>query len=200
MVDLPTRRTGELFSLTWRDIDFGRGLVVIASRDGDDDMPPFALKDHERREIPLTQHTMAILTAWQAQAPEGVPYVLLTAERYGRVRARWQRMVAAGNTDRWQNAFMVNNVHRTVRTHLRRAGIKPTAKLSLHTFRKSCCQNWADHLPMNVTKELMGHSNITTTAKFYSTVDEDHQRKAARVIDELLKERPARTDTEAKQD
>ena len=95
---------------------------------------------------------------------------------------------------------MINNVHRSVRTHLRRAGIKPTAKLSLHTFRKSCCQNWADHLPMNVTKELMGHANISTTAKFYSTVDEDHQRKAARVIDELLKERPARTDTEAKQD
>ncbi len=43
---------------------------------------------------------------------------------------------------------------------------------------------------MNVTKELMGHANISTTAKFYSVVDEDHQKKAARVIDKLVGEPP----------
>ncbi|HOI55827.1 MAG TPA: site-specific integrase [Phycisphaerae bacterium] len=181
-------RTGELFNLTWEDIDFERGLVVVASRDGTKEMPPFAVKDHERREIPLTRHTMAILTAWQAQAPESVPYILLTAERYGRVRDRWRAMRAAGRTDRWRNAYMVNNVRRTFRSHLKRAGIKAVAKLSLHTFRKSCCQNWADHLPMNVTRELMGHANIATTAEFYSQVDEEHHRKAARIMDEILAE------------
>jgi integrase len=100
----------------------------------------------------------------------------------------WLARLMAGpfSERRWQNKFMVNNVHRTVRKHLHRAGIKLTAKLFLHTFRKSCCQNWADHLPMNVTKELMGRANISTTAKYYSQVDEDHRKKAARVIDELL--------------
>ena len=163
-------------------------------------MPPFGVKDHERREVPLPQHTVDILTAWQTQAPEGVPYVLLTAERFGRVRVRWQNMVAAGEADRWRNAFMVNNVRRTFHIHLRRAGIKATAKLSLHTLRKSCCQNWADRLPMNVVKELAGHADIATTAAYYSQVDEDHQKKAAQVIDELLEEKPPQSTTVAEQD
>ena len=54
-------------------------------------------------------------------------------------------------------------------------------------------RNWADYLPMNVVKELMGHSNISTTAEFYNQVDRDHELKAARVIQRLLdtgKDRP----------
>jgi integrase len=59
-------------------------------------------------------------------------------------------------------------------------------KLTIHTLRKSCGQNWADHLPMNVVKELMGHSNIATTQKFYTQADSDHKAKAARVIQRLI--------------
>ena len=47
-------------------------------------------------------------------------------------------------------------------------------------------QNWADYLPMNVVKELVGHSSISTTAQFYTTVDRDHEKKAARAVQELL--------------
>jgi site-specific recombinase XerD len=39
---------------------------------------------------------------------------------------------------------------------------------------------------MNVVKELMGHSDISTTAEFYNTVGRDHERKAARVVQRLL--------------
>jgi integrase len=49
-------------------------------------------------------------------------------------------------------------------------------------------------------KRLMGHADIATTAKYYSQVDEDHQRKAARVIDELLEEKPPQTARAAEQD
>ena len=44
---------GEAFSLTWNDIDFERGRLVISNRDGTVDMPPFKVKDHEARRIPL---------------------------------------------------------------------------------------------------------------------------------------------------
>jgi integrase len=81
---------------------------------------------------------------------------------------------------------MVNNVLREFKRHIKRAGIKPVGKLTIHTLRKSCGQNWADNLPMNVVKELMGHSNIATTQEFYTQVDSDHEAKAARVIQELL--------------
>ena len=59
-------------------------------------------------------------------------------------------------------------------------------KFTVHTLRKCAGQNWADYLPMNVVKELMGHSNIATTAEFYNQVDRDHELKAARVIQSLL--------------
>ena len=52
-------------------------------------------------------------------------------------------------------------------------------------FKKLSTKRWY-RLPMNVVKELMGHSNISTTAEFYNQVDRDHELKAARVIQRLL--------------
>jgi len=39
---------------------------------------------------------------------------------------------------------------------------------------------------MNVVKELMSHSNISTAAEFYSTVDRDREKKAAEAVQQLL--------------
>ncbi|MHC4530988.1 MAG: hypothetical protein ACYSXD_05430, partial [Planctomycetota bacterium] len=43
-----------------------------------------------------------------------------------------------------------------------------------------------DGLGIKVVKELMGHSSIDTTQKFYTQVDAEHRAKAAAVLDELL--------------
>jgi len=32
--------------------------------------------------------------------------------------------------------------------------------LTVHTLRKSCGQNWANHLPIHVTQAYMGHAEI----------------------------------------
>jgi len=82
-------RVGELFSLTWNDIDFESGKLIISSREETAAMPPFHVKDHEARRIPLPAHTIDLLTQFQSQAPEGVPYILLDKERYEHVRAKW---------------------------------------------------------------------------------------------------------------
>jgi hypothetical protein len=53
-----------------------------------------------------------------------------------------------------------------------------------------------------VTKELMGHSNIATTMKYYSQVDKDQRKKAAAVVDALISsanKKCSQTETEAKQ-
>ena len=81
---------------------------------------------------------------------------------------------------------MSNNTLRKFKRHCKKAGIKPKGTLSLHTMRKSCIQNWANYLPLNVVKELAGHADIKTTQAFYTTVDDEHREKAKRVIDELL--------------
>ena len=53
-------------------------------------------------------------------------------------------------------------------------------------LRKCAGQNWADHMPINVVKEWMGHSDISTTQEFYNQVDKDHEAKAAKLIQNLL--------------
>ena len=168
----------------WNDIDFEKGRLIIANREGTANMPPFNIKDHEARRIPLPVHTIDLLTQLHAKAPEGVPYILLDNERYQRVKARWQQLRKSGKP--WLNRYMVNNVLRSFKNHCRRAGIKPVGKLTIHTLRKSCGQNWADNLPMNVVKELMGHSKVETTLEFYNQVDAQHEEQAARVIQRLI--------------
>ena len=150
------------------------------------DIPPFYIKDHEARYIPLPPHTIDHLTELQTQVPEGVPYILLGEERYQRIVAKWKKLQKEGKP--WRNRYMVNNVLREFKRHYKRAGITPVGKLTIHTIRKSCGQNWADHLPMNVVKELMGHSRPETTLEYYSQVDKDHENKAAKVVQNLIEE------------
>jgi integrase len=61
--------------------------------------------------------------------------------------------------------------------------------LTVHCLRKSCGQNWANHLPINVTMKLMGHSSVTTTQMFYSQVEQYHHEQAAKVIQALVGEK-----------
>ena len=81
---------------------------------------------------------------------------------------------------------MVNNVGRDFKVHAKWAGIQFTAKFTVHTFRKTCAQNWADRLPANVVKFYLGHSDINTTNKFYSIVDQSHLNLTRNVMDEML--------------
>jgi len=177
-------RFGELFNLTWKDIDFDTGEVRVENRSSTETMPPFYVKDYEARRIPLPKHTLDILTQLQAEAPEKIPYAVLSEKQHKTMTAKWQERQRQKQD--WKNQDMVNNVGREFKRHIKWAGIKPTGTLSIHTLRKSCIQNWANELPINVTKELAGHSSIVTTQKYYLQVDEYHRVKAAAVIDALI--------------
>lgn len=132
----------------------------------------------------MPKHTLSILTELQGEAPERIPHVPLNEQLYGTLVAKWQRYKQQKRA--WKNRDMVNNVSREFKRHLKQAGIKPNGTLSIHTLRKSCIQNWTNELPINVTKELAGHSSISTTQKYYLQVDEYHRAKAAAVIDALV--------------
>jgi integrase len=132
-------RIGELFSLTWNDVDFESGKLIVSSREGSSTMPPFHVKDHEARSIPLPAHTIDLLTQSQTKAPKGVPYILSDRERCELVRKKWQQLRKEGKP--WLNRYMANNVLRSFKSHCKRAGIKPVGKLTIHTLRKSCGQN-----------------------------------------------------------
>ena len=93
------------------------------------------------------------------------------------------------------NDYMVNNVVRDIRVHAGWAGLKLDGELTVHAFRKSCGQNLANHLPMNVVKELMGHADIGTTAEFYGTVSREHEMQT-RLVSEAVTSGTARTQSD----
>ncbi len=81
---------------------------------------------------------------------------------------------------------MVNNVGRDFKAHAKRAGLRFNGSFTIHTFRKTCAQNWADYLPANVVKFYLGHSKLETTNRFYSIVDESHTAWTKKVMDKML--------------
>ena len=51
-------------------------------------------------------------------------------------------------------------------------------KTGLHIFRHTLGRNLAnDNINLSIIKEILGHSNITTTAHIYAKVDENAKRK-----------------------
>lgn len=178
-------RESEALSLYWTSIDFDKGRVCIANRPPTKNYPPFYVKDTDARVIPLPKFTLDLLTQLQLESPEGVPFVLVDKQGCQRISDKWKKHREQGLE--WFNRGLANNVIRDFHRRVKQAGIETAGKnLTVHTLRKCCIQNWANSLPMNVVKELAGHSDIETTNRFYSTVDEEHLKAAAKIGDELL--------------
>jgi len=55
-------RMHEAFNLTWDNIDFQEGVLYVKNRQVTDALPPFSIKDHEDRRIPLPADTIDLLT------------------------------------------------------------------------------------------------------------------------------------------
>jgi integrase len=178
-------RESEALSLYWTNIDFDRDRVCIANRPATKNYPPFFVKDDDKRVIPLPKFTMDLLSKLQIEAAEGVPFVLMDKQADMKIRDKWCKCREQGHD--WFNRSLANNVIRDFHRRVKQAGIDTAGKvLTVHVLRKCCIQNWANSLPMNVVKELAGHSDIETTNKFYNTVDEIHLKEAAQLGDNLL--------------
>lgn len=183
-------RFGELFSLTWADIDLARNEVRIQDRPASKNMPPFQVKDYEARTLLFPEQTSKALLDWQAAAPESVPYVLLTAARWRIVQQKWalcrdgkpwtrNRKTGKMVWAEWENRCMVNNVRRDMKAHVARAGIETDDSLTVHTLRKSFGQNHANAgTPIHVLQRMMGHASITTTREFYLQAADANEREA----------------------
>jgi integrase len=70
---------------------------------------------------------------------------------------------------------------------LLRAAIKPTGNLSVHTLRKYYAVNlFGAGVPVDVVRELMGHSGISKTIRYYNEVTPDRKVQAAKDLGSLL--------------
>lgn len=176
-------RFGELVNLTADDVDLTEGKLLVRSRLASTTRPPFDVKDHEDREVPIPKTTAGLLAELIDSGVPDEPFILMSPERNQTVLRRWQEHRRARKP--WTNRCMMNNTLREFRRHARRAGIPELDKLTVHSLRKSCGVNWANHLPIHVTQAYMGHADITTTQQYYLSVGEEHARRAAWVIEQV---------------
>lgn len=139
-------------------------------------------KDHEERSVPLPKQAVSLLAAWQSIAPEGCPYVFMVPER----RAFYRERIEQGTWRAGQD--LVNNLLRRFKTICRKAGVGP---YTFHDLRRSCITNWAQRLPTHVVQRLAGHSDITTTQRYYLRVRDVDIDRAQQIQSELLGDVPA---------
>jgi integrase len=179
-------RLGEALNLTWADIDLKKKVLIVQNREGTDIMPPFYVKDNEKRTIPLPKQTVDLLIELRLSNPGifKVPYILLTERQYNSMIAKYDSYRKQRRP--WLNRNMANNQLTNFKLHVKKAGIKPNGQLAIHTLRKSCIKTWADHLPPNVTKELAGHADLATTMKYYNQVEDEQRLKAGQMMENWL--------------
>lgn len=146
-------RPGESVALTWANVDFDRNEIhVVQARKNGTRETKEPKTASGIRDIPLIPELKALLQAEKDRIqPE--PFALVFPSRTGRVlsseglKGRWRIFRKAAGLPDELTAY---NLRHTFATDLQRMGV-----------------------PINVAKELMGHSDIAMTARVYTHRDRD---------------------------
>ena len=83
--------------------------------------------------------------------------------------------------------FFANNILRDFKVKVSQAGIKVTDKVTIHCLRKSWASNLANAgVPPHTLMKMGGWSNIETVLKYYIKTSDENEKKAVRILDELM--------------
>lgn len=170
-------RTGEVEHLLWSDIDFENETIRIIAKPEIDEVPSWQPKDHDSRTIPVPSSTINLLTKLHEQASEGSKFVFLSDERI-----LWiQQQIQAGKWAEGKRLF--NNLLRGFKVRASKANV---LNVTLHDLRRSCITHWAKKLQAPVVKELAGHSDISTTLRYYVSIRDSDMNEAREVMTKAL--------------
>ena len=170
-------RRNEILHLTWADVDFEIQQIYVNPKKETAKTVNWEPKDHEKRVVPMADETAQLLVNLQAQAKESFPYIFISPQRLERIRERQK----AG---KWNSrSDVINNFGRDFDIIRRRASI---VECSFHDLRRSAITNWAGQLPIQVVQQLAGHSDISTTRKYYLTVRPEDLVTANKVLNDIL--------------
>jgi integrase len=170
-------RRNEILYLTWADVDFENQQIYINPKKETAETIEWEPKDHEKRIVPMADETAQLLADLQVQNEEGSPYIFISPKRLERIRERQK-------VGKWTpRSEVINNLRGNFHSIRRQAGI---AECTLHDLRRSAITNWASQLPIQVVQQLAGHSDITTTRKYYLTVRSEDMVSANKVLNNIL--------------
>lgn len=159
LLGLTTLRRGEILNLTIKDIDFERNTIFIQSKQDTAYTWRFEPKDHDRRMLPLIPVLRKRLLTLFEKLPQGQPYLLLKAERYGYLLRHKEQM-----SDRLKKC-PDNNFNRAFRILCRRAFVDG----NFHQLRSTgltLLTNQEARLALQEVRNIAGHSNIETTTRY----------------------------------
>jgi len=170
-------RRGELLNTVWSDIDFDAKTIDVSPKGSTAETWEWLVKDTERRTLPLTEEIVAMLAEHQSEQPEGYPYVFVPPYRYDRIQQLRQQGKWILSDSRLK---VINNFRCKFNKILKRAGVKSKR---FHDFRSTALSSWfAAGLSEYQVMRLAGHSDFSTTHKFYLAVGDgliDRARDAA---------------------
>jgi integrase len=180
-------RRGEVCGLRWQDVDFNAATITVNGS-----LQRYGGKLHWT--APKTAGSVRTLA---------VPPVLLRVLREHQTRQDEEKQLLA---DDWLESGLVfvsqrgtplepGNVVRHFKTVLRKAGLPEATRF--HDLRHSCATLLiAQGVHLSVIKDILGHTQISTTADIYGHVLPELQREATAKLDVLLSDREAERDTE----
>ncbi len=170
-------RRNEILNLTWKNIDFENQLIIIAAKKESQRLLAWDPKSRRNRVVPLSDESAQLLADLQLKAEEGFPYIFISPQRLKRIR---ERQKVGTWTPRSQ---IVNNLDRDFRVLRCKAGVDECV---MHDLRRSAITNWAKKLPIQVVQELAGHSDISTTRKYYLAVRSEDLASANKFLNKIL--------------
>ena len=181
-------RFGEAIHLRWeKHIDFINSQIHIKNRKSKDGYPPYRIKNYQDRSIGCPSWAMDLLKQLKEQSKANNPYVFLTGDRLNYIKQKWAEWQKGGKEDKWKNTSMVNNTNRNFKRHCKKAGIVTSDGLYVHCLRKAYGTNLADlGTPIHTLKDMMGHSSITTSMKFYIKSTDENKMKAVQGLEDMM--------------
>jgi len=136
-------RREEIRFLTWKDVDLNAGMLRVTAKP-----PAFSPKNHEERSVPLNDELLGFLKDLRAGFPDA-EWVCMNCEfgQWSLGLTKWSRELF--------NAAGIDREHGTL--HRLR-----------HSFGTRLLHAGVD---IETVRDLMGHADISTTARYLSTTD-----------------------------
>lgn len=156
-------RRGELLNLVWADIDFEKATIEVCPKKDTAETWAWAVKDTDRRTLPLTKEAMSLLTKHHVEQTGVCPYVFVPLWRYEKIQALRKKGDWTFSDSRRK---VIQNFARKFRQILKRAAI--TRPAQFHDLRRTCLTRcFIKGLDKKDVQSFAGHASFATTEQYY---------------------------------
>jgi len=162
-------RRGELLNCTGLDIDLAAQTLTVSPKVDTKETWAWLIEDCDRRTLPLTEDVVQMLADHQSRLPERHPYAFVLPTHYTHIQEQLRAKGKWRYSDSCQKLIPKLNV-----AFAKTFGGADIAYGTFHDLRRTAIRNRrAKGLSEFEVMKLAGHSNFSTTHRFYLRVRDD---------------------------